>query len=88
MVKKPLVIVGRSAGGIEWDSPDGREIEFVFLILTPAGDDDSQVQILGHIARVMSDEAMRDEMRSASDAAAMWSILHGAFAPQVVSKRK
>ncbi|OHB74017.1 MAG: hypothetical protein A2Z25_23890 [Planctomycetes bacterium RBG_16_55_9] len=88
LIKKPLVIVARSGVGIDWDSPDGKVARFIFLILTPQGDDDAQVQILGHIARVMSDPGTRNEIWNAPDAAAIWAIVHRALAPQVVRKRK
>lgn len=88
LVKKPLVVIGRSGEGIDWDSPDGKLARFVFLILTPQSDDDAQVQILGHIARVLNNPRIRNEIRNAPDAAAIWDLVHRAFAPQVVQKRK
>ncbi|HBG28706.1 MAG: hypothetical protein A2Y10_12190 [Planctomycetes bacterium GWF2_41_51] len=87
LIKKPLVIIGRSAKGIEWDSPDGKPAQLIYLILTPQNEDESQVQILGHIARLMSDPAMRNELYNAADGLAIWNIVHQAFGEKVVSKR-
>jgi fructose-specific phosphotransferase system IIA component len=87
LIKKPLVVIGRSTAGIEWDSPDGKPVRLIFLILTPQTDEEAQVQILGHIARAMSNPQRREQMRSAADAAAIWTVAHQAFAPQVIQKK-
>jgi fructose-specific phosphotransferase system IIA component len=88
LIKKPLVVIGRSGAGIEWDSPDGKDAQLIFLILTPLSEDDAQVQILGHIARVMSDASIRRELYQSADAGQMWGIVHSAFGARVVSKKK
>jgi len=88
LVEKPLVVIGRSVSGIEWDSPDGKPAQFIFLILTPQGDNDSQVQILGHIARIMSEKEMQNKFSDAADESTLWNIVHQAFGDQVVKKRK
>ena len=87
LIKKPLVVIGRSLSGIDWDSPDDKPAKFIFLILTPQSEDESQVQILGHIARVMSNPVMRNQIYNASDTAEIWNIVNRAFAPQIVKKR-
>lgn len=87
LIKKPLVVIGRSSGGIEWDSPDGKPARIIYLILTPQNDDESQVQILGHIARLMSESSMRNELYNAADAAAIWNVIYQALGGQVVSKK-
>jgi fructose-specific phosphotransferase system IIA component len=88
LIQKPLVVIGRSTAGIDWDSPDGKAAQFIFLILTPQSDEEAQVQILGHIARVMSNPQVRNQGYNAPDAAAIWTIAHQAFAPQVVRKNR
>ncbi|MEN6383865.1 MAG: PTS sugar transporter subunit IIA [Phycisphaerales bacterium] len=81
LVKKPLVVIGRSLSGIEWDSPDGKPVRFIFLTITPDGKDDWQVQILGLIATMMSDEETRRKMLDAADAGEIWKIVHEALRP-------
>ena len=75
-IKRPLVVFGRSHKGIEWNSPDGKPAQFIFLIITPSTDDEAQVQILGHIARAMSKPQTRQNIMAAPDAHAIWRILH------------
>src|SRR5213075_3075395 len=34
-VRAPRVIIGVSERGLDWDAPDGREVELAALVLTP-----------------------------------------------------
>ena len=60
---------GRSAQCIDWNSPDGMKTRSIFLILTPQGDNDVQVQILRMLSAIISDEKTVSEFLSASTAA-------------------
>jgi Kef-type K+ transport system membrane component KefB/mannitol/fructose-specific phosphotransferase system IIA component len=51
-VAEPLIAVGISAAGIDFDSPDGRPAHVILLIITPAHDDGIQLEILADIAKV------------------------------------
>jgi Kef-type K+ transport system membrane component KefB len=75
----PLIVFGRSVAGIDWDSPDGKPTQFIFLILTPHGDEDIQVQILSLIAKVMSNKQARNEVFRTADSGEIWAILQKAF---------
>ena len=66
VIKQPVIFLGRSASGIDWNTPDGKLVRFIFLILTPADDYDSQVQILGFIAKAISKEQRRDAIMKTS----------------------
>jgi len=48
---RPLLVVGHSREGIDFDSPDGLPARLIFLLLTPRQDNAAQVQIIGQIAR-------------------------------------
>jgi fructose-specific phosphotransferase system IIA component len=87
LVRRPSVVFGRSAGGIEWNSPDGKPAQFIFLILTPKTDDEAQVQILGHIARAMSKPETRHEILAAPDVQTIWNILHKVLAPEQIKRK-
>jgi fructose-specific phosphotransferase system IIA component len=86
-VSRPLVVFARSSGGIEWNSPDGKPSQFIFLIITPSTDDEAQVQILGHIARAMVKAQTRQEIMAAADAHAIWRILHHVLAPEQIKRK-
>jgi Kef-type K+ transport system membrane component KefB/mannitol/fructose-specific phosphotransferase system IIA component (Ntr-type) len=53
---RPVVAVGVSPGGIEFDTPDGIPVRLVFLILTPRSEDGAQLEILSDIAATFSRE--------------------------------
>ncbi|MCU0666688.1 MAG: cation:proton antiporter [Candidatus Omnitrophica bacterium] len=82
------VILGRAKSGIEWNSPDGNPAKFIFLILTPKQDDEAQVQILGIIARVMSDQNNRKKFLAADSQHEIWQALQELFAQQHIYKKK
>jgi mannitol/fructose-specific phosphotransferase system IIA component (Ntr-type) len=86
-IKSPIVVFGRSLEGIEWNSPDNKPARLIFLILTPASDDDVQVQILGLIARVISNPHIRQDIMQCENANEIWAILHTAFTPQVIIRK-
>jgi len=55
----PVIAVGVSPSGVDFDARDGRPAHFIFLILTPKEDDGAQVEILADIARAFENEAVR-----------------------------
>lgn len=79
---KPVVVFGRSAPGIEWDSPDGQDTHLIFLILTPKENDDIQVQILRVISRMTSDSSARQDILEAEREEQIWDILAARLASQ------
>ena len=86
-LRRPLIVFGRSPAGIEWNSPDGKLAQFIFLILTPEHQDEVQVQILSSIARTMSSEQTRKDILEAQDAERIWNVLREAFvSSQIVRK--
>ncbi|MEK7731053.1 MAG: PTS sugar transporter subunit IIA, partial [Planctomycetota bacterium] len=58
----PVVAVGLSRNGIDFDAPDGLPAQLVFLILTPRDDDGAQVEILADIARTFRHEEVRQKV--------------------------
>lgn len=86
MLKKPVIVFGRSLVGIEWNSPDGKPTRFIFLILTPEKDD-VQVQILALIAKAMSEKGTRDAIMQAKGPHEIWNILEQVFtAGRIIQK--
>jgi mannitol/fructose-specific phosphotransferase system IIA component (Ntr-type) len=57
---KPVVCVGLSREGIEFDAPDGERSRMVFMILTPSEDDGAQLEILADISRTFLNPQMRE----------------------------
>ncbi|MBN1897845.1 MAG: cation:proton antiporter [Spirochaetes bacterium] len=85
-IKQPLVFFGRSAKGVEWNSPDGKPVYLIFLILTPEDDYDTQVQILGFIARAMKEEQTRTAIIKSPDEGQLWPLLQNIFGSHHIQK--
>ena len=50
-ITHPIVVIGRSLRGIDWNARDGRPAQLIFLVLTPADATDAQLRILRDISR-------------------------------------
>jgi len=59
---KPLVAVGLSENGVDFDAPDGIGAQIICLILTPLQDDGAQLEILADIAATFKGELHRDKI--------------------------
>lgn len=57
----PVVAVGLSAAGIDFDAPDGSPAHVIFLILTPVHDDGVQLEILADIATTFKIKEIREQ---------------------------
>jgi len=86
-LKKPCIFFGRSASGFDWNSPDGKPVRFIFLILTPEHEDDMQVQILSSIAKAMISKNIRYEISIARDKQDVWQTLNEAFTSQIIARK-
>lgn len=60
-LKDPVVAVGISPNGVDFDAPDGEPSRLIFLLLTPRDDDGAQLEILADIARKFGDPALRSK---------------------------
>lgn len=65
-LERPLLALGRSTHGIDFDAPDGRPARFVFLLLIPPKEYDEEVRILASIARATYDARSRADLVAAS----------------------
>lgn len=57
----PVVAVGLSRSGVDFDAPDGDPAHLVFLLLTPADDHGAQLEILAEVARRFSRADTREQ---------------------------
>ena len=57
---KPVLVLGHSPDGVDFDAPDGAPARLVFLLLTPREDAAAQLQIMGQIARLFQEARVRE----------------------------
>jgi len=62
---KPLLALGRSTHGIDFDAPDGQPARIVFLLLIPPKEYEEEVRILASIARATYDVRARADLVAA-----------------------
>jgi len=65
-LERPLLCLGRSPRGIDFDAHDGKLARIVFLLLIPQNAYEEEVRILASIARATFDARARDELLAAS----------------------
>ncbi|MFN3166775.1 MAG: cation:proton antiporter [Phycisphaeraceae bacterium] len=58
-LSKPQLVVGVCPAGVDFDAADGQPAEIVCLLLTPADDQLSQIEMLRAVAEAFSDPAHR-----------------------------
>ncbi len=66
-ITSPIVVLGRSEDGIDFNAMDGAPVQLVFLLLTPNNDHGAQLQILADIARIFTNKNARTEAFKAQD---------------------
>jgi mannitol/fructose-specific phosphotransferase system IIA component (Ntr-type) len=65
-LRQPVVGIGISHPGIDFNSADGEPANLVFMLLTPLEDDGAQIEILADLARKFGNDAMRQSAMAAS----------------------
>jgi len=74
---KPMVALGLSPHGVDFDAPDGRPAKVVFLIATPKEDNGAQLEILASIGKAFREPAMVADLlrtKSFTEALALFNV--------------
>jgi mannitol/fructose-specific phosphotransferase system IIA component (Ntr-type) len=74
-LSKPIVALGRTKTGIDFDSIDDTQVRIVFLLLTPEGDVPLHLKMLSRISRLCQQPTLRAELLSASKPQAILDAL-------------
>ncbi len=80
-LKKPVLAVGHSREGIDFDSPDGKPTRLVFLLLTSSEDTSAQVQVMGQIARLFKEQEAREVVYESSSVDVVRALVKTETAP-------
>ena len=72
---KPIVALGRTKIGIDFDSIDSAPVRIVFLLLAPEGDVPLHLKMLSRISRLCQQPTLRKELLSASKPQAVLDAL-------------
>ncbi|KJY36977.1 PTS fructose transporter subunit IIABC [Streptomyces katrae] len=80
-VTRPSLAFGRSTRGVDFDAPDGRPADLIFMIAAPAGADDTHLRILAELARRLMDPAFTGALREARSPGEVAARINGEEAP-------
>ena len=83
-LKQPLAAVFQLANPIGFDAPDEQPVQLMIFLLVPEAATQKHLEILSEIAELLSDSALREQMKTSADAAALhqqitsWQSAHAA----------
>lgn len=67
----------RLATPVPFDSPDGRPVNLLFVLLVPEQATEEHLQILSELAQRFADRAFRESLLAAADPAAVVALFQG-----------
>ncbi len=74
-LKEPLAVFVRLQNPIDFDAPDETPVRFCFVLLVPAKATELHLQILAHVAEMLSDSALRANLDSAKTGDEVYGLL-------------
>jgi PTS system nitrogen regulatory IIA component len=67
----------RLANPVPFDSPDGRPVDLLFVLLVPEQATEQHLQILSELAQRFSERTFREKLQAAADPAAIVALFQG-----------
>ena len=74
-LSEPEAVLGRSATGIEFESPDNAPVHFIIMLLVPENKAQSHLQTLAAVAGVFSLGEVRERLKDAESPEELISII-------------
>ena len=74
-LERTIVVVGRAGSGLDFAALDEQPVDLFFLLLSPPEGTRDHLRVLARLARILDDEATLARLRTASDAAELFSLL-------------
>ena len=76
-LKQPLAAVFQLASPIGFDAPDELPVQLMIFLLVPEAATQKHLEILSEIAEMLSDSALREQMKHSTDAAELHALISG-----------
>ena len=73
-VQEVIACFGRSSGGIDFESLDGKPVHFIVLFLVPKDQFHTHLRTLAAIAKFLNDPSVRNELATAADATSILQV--------------
>ena len=74
-VAEIVACVGRARKGVDFDSMDGEPTYLFFVLVAPENSTGAHLKALARISRVFKDDAFRQRLLRADDAASMYEVI-------------
>jgi Kef-type K+ transport system membrane component KefB/mannitol/fructose-specific phosphotransferase system IIA component (Ntr-type) len=74
-LEEPMLALGLSPAGVDFDAPDGKPATIVFLLLLAPGRFEEEVRVLASIARSVIDQTAREELMAAEGVEEVLEVL-------------
>ncbi len=65
----------RLANPIPFDSPDGLNVQLLIILLVPESATQQHLEILAEVARLLSDDTIRNKLLTENDTANIYTLL-------------
>lgn len=75
---KVIVVVGRSAKGVDFEALDHKPCHAFFMVLAPEQVAGMHLRVLAQISRLLKDEEFRSAFNTADGFEALWDLLKNA----------
>lgn len=82
-LKAPMAAVFRLAQPIGFDAPDEQPVVLLIFLLVPEAATQKHLEILSEIAELLSDAALREQIKSSTDAGLLHALIAGWQSAQV-----
>jgi len=76
-LKAPMAAVFQLAQSIGFDAPDEQAVVLLIFLLVPEAATQKHLEILSEIAELLSDAALREQIKSTADAPALHALIAG-----------
>jgi PTS system nitrogen regulatory IIA component len=74
-VQQPFGMLARLQVPVDFEAVDSQPVDLVFLLLVPEPSKGQQVNVLASVARKLRDSKVREELRHAKDARAIYRLM-------------
>jgi len=76
-LKSPLAAVFQLSAPIGFDAPDEQSVNLLIFLLVPEAATQKHLEILSEIAELLSDGALREQLKTSTDAAQLHGLIAG-----------
>ena len=74
-IKKPLLILGRSVGGVNFDSLDGEKTYLFFMLISPQEEVGPHLKILAKVSHLVKDKFVVERLKKIKDKHEIFEII-------------